>query len=255
MAAAVVPEAEGAVLARIRSTAPLVQCLTNQVVSNFTANALLALGASVAMVDVPGEAGPFAGVASGVLVNLGTPHAEQRAAMREAATTACSTGTPWVLDPVAVGSLSVRTSLAAELLALSPTVVRGNPSEILALAGRGRGGRGVDSVTATDDALDAARFLASEHGSVVTVSGPVDLVTDGDRVVHVDRGHPLLTVVTGGGCALGAIVAAACAVEHDALAATVAAVTGWGAAAEAAAERAHGPGSFAVALLDELGAL
>ncbi|MFE7398069.1 hydroxyethylthiazole kinase, partial [Streptomyces sp. NPDC057557] len=111
----------------------------------FTANVLLALGASPAMVDLPEEAGPFARIASGVLVNLGTPHAEQRSAMIEAARAAASAGTPWVLDPVAVGALPVRTALARELLELRPTVIRGNASEIIALAGAGGGGRGVDS--------------------------------------------------------------------------------------------------------------
>jgi hydroxyethylthiazole kinase len=236
------------------ASAPLVQCLTNTVVANFTANALLAAGASPAMVEVPGEAGPFARIASAVLVNLGTPHAEQRRAMVEAATAAGEAGTPWVLDPVAVGSLPVRTELAHRLLALRPTVVRGNPSEVLALADRGTGGRGVDATATAADAADAADHLAREHGCVVTVSGPADLVTDGDRACWLEGGHPLLTEVTGGGCALGALVAASLADEPDAYAATVRAVTRWGDAAARAAKAAAGPGSFAVALLDELAA-
>lgn len=243
------------VLARVRAEAPLVQCLTNHVVSTTTANALLALGASPAMVDVPGEAGPFAAVAAGVLVNVGTPHAEQRAAMLEAAAAARRSGTPWVLDPVAVGALPVRTALAADLLALGPSVVRGNPSEVLALAGLGTGGRGVDTTAGVDDAADAARALAREHGCVVAVSGPVDLVTDGSREVRLDRGHPWLTTMTGGGCALGAAIATACGVEDDAFVATAAAVAGWGYAAEVAAAGASGPGGFGVALLDALAAL
>jgi len=244
-----------AALRRLRATTPLVQCLTNAVVTNVTANALLALGAAPAMVDVPGEAGPFAAAASGVLVNLGTPHDAQRAAMREAATSASEQGTPWVLDPVAVGSLPVRTRLAAELVALRPTVVRGNASEVLALAGAGAGGRGVDATASVDEARAAARALAGRTGGVVAVSGPVDVVTDGERVVRVANGHELLTRVTGGGCALGAVVAAFAAVEEDPLVATVAAVVAYTVAAEVAAERSVGPGSFAVHLLDALAAL
>lgn len=242
-------------LDEVREAGPLVQCLTNAVVTNFTANALLALGASPAMADVPAEAGEFAAVASGVLVNLGTPHADQRAAMREAVRVAGEHDTPWVLDPVAVGALSVRTALAGELLRAGPTVVRGNASEVLALAGAGAGGRGVDSSVTSDAAVEAARTLARDTGAVVAVSGEVDVVVDRDRVAHLHNGHPLLTRVTGGGCALGAVVTAFAAVGPDPFEATVAAVAAYGVAAELAADRAEGPGSFAVGLLDELARL
>ena len=164
-------------LGEIRARTPLVQCLTNAVVTNFTANVLLALGAAPAMVDIPQEAGPFAKAASGVLVNLGTPHGEQRAAMLEAVEAAAAAGTPWVLDPVAVGSLPVRTALAHRLLDGRPAVIRGNASEIIALAGDGSGGRGVDATDAVESAAPAAGSLARSTGAVVAVSGPVDLVT------------------------------------------------------------------------------
>lgn len=239
----------------VRSTGPLVQCLTNAVTTNFTANVLLALGAAPAMVDIPGEAGPFAGIASGVLINLGTPTAEQREAMLEAAHAAAEGGTPWVLDPVAIGVLPVRTRLAAGLRALRPTVVRGNASEILALDGAGVGGRGVDAADAVDDAVAAARRIARETGGVVAVSGPTDAVTDGEVVVRLGNGHELLTRVTGAGCALGAVMAAFTSTTGDRLAATVAAITVYNVAAERAAEQGAGPGSFAVAFLDALAGL
>lgn len=251
-------ETVGRALERVRETAALVQCLTNAVVTNFTANVLLALGAAPAMTDIPREAGPFAEIASGVLVNLGTPHAEQRQAMLEAATAARLAGTPWVLDPVAIGSLPVRTELAAGLLAKWPTVIRGNPSEILALAGEGAGGRGVDTADGVDAARDAAKKLASHTGGVVAVSGEIDAITDGDTVVRIANGSALLTRVTGGGCALGAVIAAFLSIVDDtldALEATVAAVTVYTVASEIAAERSRGPGSFAVELLDALAAL
>ncbi|MEV0598632.1 hydroxyethylthiazole kinase [Streptomyces sp. NPDC050315] len=243
-------------LIRVRHETPLVQCLTNQVVSNFTANVLLALGAAPAMVDIPEEAGPFAGAASGLLVNVGTPHAEQRAAMTEAVASAVRNGTPWVLDPVAIGSLRVRTALAHRLAAQGPSIVRGNASEIIALAGTGGGGRGVDATDEVESAAGAAGTLARATGAVVTVSGPVDLLTDGARTVRVANGDPLLTRVTGGGCALGAVLAAFApphsAPDGDRLAAAVAAVTVYTVAAEVAAERSGGPGSFAAAFLDAL---
>lgn len=253
------PFSPAAHLERMRSTAPLVQCITNHVVTNITANVLLAQGASPAMVDIPVEAGLFARIASGLLINLGTPTSEQRDAAREAAVAASEAGTPWVLDPVAIGALPVRTELAQELVALRPSVIRGNPSEILALAGAGTGGRGVDSVAGADDALEAARMLARTHGSIVAVSGAIDLVTDGERVARPANGTELLTLITGGGCALGATIAAYLSVAHDgdSFEATVAAVTNYTVAAEVAAEatRGAGPGSFAVAFIDALHAL
>ncbi|WP_392839620.1 hydroxyethylthiazole kinase [Streptomyces sp. LN500] len=248
---AFVPQA----LARVRADSPLVQCLTNSVVTGFTANVLLALGASPAMVDIPDEAGPFARIASGVLINLGTPHAEQRSAMVEAARAAGPAGTPWVLDPVAVGALPVRTALARELLELRPAVIRGNASEIIALAGAGGGGRGVDSSDDVAAAEESARDLARRTGCVVAVSGPVDFVTDGVRSARIANGDALLTRVTGGGCALGAVMAAFAAVDEDRFATTVAAVAAYAVAAELAAKEASGPGTFAVAFLDALAAL
>jgi hydroxyethylthiazole kinase len=239
-------------LERVRQTSPLVQCITNAVVVNFTANALLALGAAPAMVDIAGEAEPFATIASGLLINLGTPTPEQRAAMIEAQAGAATGNTPWVLDPVAIGSLPVRTPLAYRLRDLRPTVIRGNASEIIALSGMGEGGRGVDALDSVEAALPAARSLAESTTGVVAVSGSVDLLTDGNRVVRIANGDVLLTRITGGGCALGAVMAAFLAAHDDRLAATVAAVTVYTVAAELAAERSAGPGSFGVAFLDAL---
>lgn len=239
----------------VRAQAPLVQCITNSVVVNVTANALLALGASAAMVDIPGEAGPFARVASGLLVNLGTPTTEQREAMFEAVEAANGAGTPWVLDPVAVGSLPVRTPLSHTLKDLHPAIVRGNASEIIAVAGSGAGGRGVDASDGVDAAVSAAQSLAERTGGVVAISGPVDVVTDGHGLVWIANGDALLTRITGGGCALGAVMAAFAAVDADRFATTVAAITVYTVAAELAAERSAGPGSFQPAFLDALAAV
>ncbi|WP_395245467.1 hydroxyethylthiazole kinase [Agromyces sp. MMS24-K17] len=256
-------EDAAALLERLRATTPLTHCITNSVVTNFTANALLAIGAAPAMVDIVGEAGPFAGVAGGLLVNLGTPNPEQREAAREAVAAATAAGTPWVLDPVAIGALPIRTALAHELVALRPTAIRGNASEILALAGTGAGGRGVDAADSTDAAAEAAAHLATTFGSVVAVSGPVDLITDGTRVARIANGDALLTRVTGGGCALGAVTAAflgaarAARAEGDAgvdeFSATVAATLAYTVAAElATAGDRPGPGTFAARFLDAL---
>jgi hydroxyethylthiazole kinase len=243
-------------IAAVRNGAPLVHCLTNIVVANFTANVLLAAGASPAMVENAHESGPFADVAGAVLVNLGTLSAEREQAMRSAASSAQAAGTPWVLDPVAVGALAHRTAFAAEMLGFSPTVVRGNASEVLSLAGvSGAGGKGVDSAATSEAALEAASALARLTGGVVAVSGVTDYVTDGSEVVAVPGGDPMMTRVTGVGCALGALTAACCAVDSSPASAAVAAAALLARAGSAAAQGSPGPGTFAVRLLDQLGGL
>ncbi|MFS0713878.1 hydroxyethylthiazole kinase [Microbacterium sp. 2P01SA-2] len=248
----VVPTVRGpeAALRALRDAAPLTHCVTNSVVTGFTANALLALGASPAMVDIEGEAGVFAGVADGVLLNLGTPTPQQQASAREVVRVTRR----WVLDPVAVGTLPVRTALAAELVSARPAIIRGNASEVAAVAGSGSGGRGVDSLDVPDTVHAAALALAHRTGAVVAVSGAVDLITDGDRVARVHGGDPLLTRVTGGGCSLGATMAAFLGVVEPFSAAVAASVV-HKRASETAASVASGPGSFAVAFLDALAAL
>ncbi|REF35273.1 hydroxyethylthiazole kinase [Thermasporomyces composti] len=242
-------------LERLRAEQPLVHCLTNIVAAPLTANALLAVGASPAMVDGP-DAGDLARAAAGVLVNIGTVTHATAEGMRAAVRARRDIGGRWVLDPVAAGALPYRAALAAELLDIwAPTVVRGNPSEVLALTGR-FGGKGVDSDASPDDAGDAARALAGKHGTTVAVSGPVDYLTDGQRTVRVANGHALLSKVSGAGCVLGALVAGFLAVVDDPLlAATSATVVLTVAGEEAEASGATRPGSFAVALVDQLHAV
>jgi hydroxyethylthiazole kinase len=236
--------------------APLVHCLTNIVVAGFTANVLLAVGASPAMVENARESSEFAAIAGAVLVNLGTLSAERDEAMVAAASSASHHAVPWVLDPVAVGALAHRTRLAAELVALRPTIVRGNASEVMSLAGAaGAGGRGVDSTAGSEQAVVAARDLARASGAVVAVSGAVDYVTDGRSTVAIPGGDPLLSRVTGTGCALGALMAALCACGRPPLEAAGAASALLGEAGSRAAAGSPGPGSFAVRLIDELAAL
>jgi hydroxyethylthiazole kinase len=153
-------------LGRVVERAPLVHCLTNIVAAGFTANVLLAIGASPAMVENAEESADFAAVADAVLVNLGTLSAEREQAMQAAATAADASGTPWVLDPVAVGALAHRTTLANELLGCHPAIVRGNASEVMSLAGvAGAAGKGVDSAAHSVVALDAARSLPDQPGA------------------------------------------------------------------------------------------
>jgi hydroxyethylthiazole kinase len=243
---------------RVRERAPLVHCLTNLVVTNFTANVLLAIGAAPAMVVAREEAGEFARIANALSVNLGTLDVPQSKAIRIAVDAANDAGKPWVLDPVAVGPLAFRTEFALDLLDAKPAVIRGNASEIISLSGGTASGRGVDSTAATDAALDAAQILALKTQATVAVTGATDYITDGRRTVALSNGSPLMTRVTGVGCALSATVAAFVGVasgpeEH--WMATVAAVAYSTIAGELAARDAALPGSFAVAYLDRLASL
>jgi hydroxyethylthiazole kinase len=251
----VTPNDLAVALSALRDRPPLVQCLTNTVAAGWTANVLLALGAAPAMVDNPREAREFAGIAGGVLINLGTPYDDTARAMHLAIAGASRSGAPWVLDPVGAGALAWRTREAHQLLREArPAIIRGNASEILAMAG-GEGGRGVDSVDSPEAAIDVAKDLAIQQQSVVAVSGPTDHITNGSQIVRLSNGHPWLTQVTGVGCALGALMAAFAAVVPDALVAAAAATATLTVAADAAAKETRGPGSFAVTLLDELSLL
>lgn len=240
------------VLERIRAERPLIHCLTNGVVKNFTANILLALGAAPAMIEDPAEAAEFAAVASGLLINLGTLDGSQIAAMRAAADSANQAHTPWVLDPVAVGLLSLRTDFGRELLTQKPTLIRGNASEIIALAGEASQGRGTDSGDTIEAARTAAKTLTARTGSAVLATGEVDLVVDASQEATCSNGHPLLTRVTGVGCAQGAIAAACLVVAPSPFVAGLATAVIMGVAGEIAARRAPRPGSFQIALLDAL---
>lgn len=236
----------------LRAARPLVHCLTNEVVQEITANVLLAAGASPAMVVAEEEAGFFAGISGGILINIGTPYSSRLRAMHAAVDAANAEGRPWVLDPVAAGSIPWRDGVIREFVAKVPTVIRGNASEILALAGEKYGGKGVDSTDSSDAAVEAAVRLAEQTGSIVAVTGQTDYVTDGVRTLSVSGGDPMATLVVGTGCSLSSLVAAFCAVSDDRLTAAATACALAKKAAKAARSKAQGPGSFHNAYLDAL---
>ena len=242
----------GATLAAVRARRPLVHCLTNPVAANLTANALLCLGASPLMAEAVSEMEDVAGFADALLVNIGMQVPARMDAADAAVTLAQQRGTPWVLDPVAAGAIAERSSLAHRFAAARPRVIKGNASEIMALAGAGAGGRGTDSTHDPAASLDPARRLALETGAVVAITGAVDWVTDGTRTVSVARGHKMMAQVSGMGCVAGALTAACLAVQSDALLATQHALILLAHAAERAVLRAQGPGSLVPALLDVL---
>lgn len=247
-------EDTGTYLATMRAAAPLVHNITNYVAMNIAANVLLAAGASPAMVHAREEVVEFAGLAQALCVNIGTLDPAWAEAMEMAARVMAAKDRPWVLDPVGAGATQLRRDVCARLMALRPTVIRGNASEILALAGLGGAGRGADSADPVTAAESSARDLALRTGAVIAVSGPVDYVTDGNQAFRVANGDALMPRVTALGCSLNAVIAAF-AVGQPALRATVAALAYYGLAGERAARGAKGPGSFQVAFLDALYAL
>lgn len=239
-------------LERLRATAPLVHCITNYVAMDVAANALLAIGASPAMVHAAEEVEEFVAISSALTVNIGTLSPPWVAAMERAADRAAALGIPWVLDPVGAGATAYRTAVARDLASRRPAVVRGNASEILSLAGEVGDTRGVDSTRGTDEARPAAESLARALGCVVAVTGAVDYATDGRRTLAVGHGHPLMARVTALGCALTGVTGAFLAVEADPLHAATYALACFGVAGEAAARGADGPGTLRVRLLDAL---
>ena len=187
--------------------------------------------------------------ADAFLANLGSLSSDGMGGLLPTARAALAHGVPWVLDPTAIGAAPVRTRLAGELLDLGPTVVRGNASEVVTLAGGTGRSRGADSTAEPGSAGGAAHRIAAHHGCVVAVSGAVDLVTDGTRTVRLSSGAPALTRVAGTGCLLGALTAAHLAVAAPFVGAVAA--TAW---LTIASERVGHlrPGSFRIGLLDAL---
>jgi hydroxyethylthiazole kinase len=227
--------------------------ITNYVVMNNTANALLAVGASPAMVHAAEEVEEFTAISRALVINIGTLSPRWVDAMRLAAARARDAGIPWVLDPVGAGATSYRTQVGAELARLGPTVIRGNASEIMVLAGSvGATGKGVDSAHSTLTALGPAQVLARDTGAIVAMTGVVDYVTDGARVVAIHNGHPMMARVTGLGCTATALVGAFLGANDEPFAATVSALATLGVAGEMAAEQSAGPGSLQLHLLDAL---
>lgn len=246
----------GSMLEAMRNIRPLVQCITNDVAMNIAANVLLAAGASPAMVSAEEEAAEFARIASAVTVNIGTLWAGAISGMKSAAIAARQDGKPWVLDPVAHYATQFRRQTIAELLELKPTIVRGNASEIMALAGLSSMGRGVDSGDSSDAAESAALTLATKHDFIVAVTGETDFVTDGIRSVRIAGGSSMMPSVTALGCALtGLIGAFSGAIPDRPFDATVAALSMFAVCGSDAARDAKGPGSFQVLFLDALTAI
>jgi len=236
------PEIAADILMRLRARAPRVHCITNAVAQHFTANTLLAAGATPSMTLSPAEIGAFVARADALLVNLGTFDAERRAATAAALDVAAERRIPWVLDPVFIDRSQARADYAKSLVAQNPDALRLNAAEFTALA-----------ETEPEDA--ALTRYALDTLAIVALTGTVDRITDGTQSARIENGHPLMARVTAMGCAASALTAAFLAVESDAFAAVAAALLCFGVAGGIAGERAEGPGSFPAALIDALYAL
>ena len=245
-------------LRRVRERKPLVHNITNYVVMNYTAMALLACGAAPVMAHALEEVEEMVSLAGALVLNIGTLSPAWIEAMVKAGKRANALGVPVILDPVGAGATSLRTDTAKRLIdEVSVKVIRGNASEILSLAPQIPGSRtkGVDSVHTVDQVTDTAVALARDLHLVLAMTGTVDLITDGKRVVRVMNGHEMMSRVTGTGCTATAIIGAFMTVEPDPSHAAWAGLSYFGLAGEKAATRASGPGTFQVALLDALYAM
>ncbi|HET7573173.1 MAG TPA: hydroxyethylthiazole kinase [Gaiellaceae bacterium] len=247
----------GTTLRELRERKPLVHQITNYVVMNETANATLALGALPVMAHAPEEVEEMARLASALVLNIGTLSEHWVEAMLLAGGAATARRTPVVLDPVGAGATEYRTTSARRILDLvDVTVLRGNAGEVATLVGAAAEVRGVESIAAGMEPAELARQAARRLGLVASVTGPVDHVSDGERVLAVANGDPLLAAVTGTGCISSALTGCFLAAKpDDPLAAAAEALAALGVAAEDAAAGAAGPGTFHARLYDALAAL
>jgi hydroxyethylthiazole kinase len=238
---------------KIRSEAPLIHNITNYVVMNVTANALLAIGASPVMAHAPEEVEDMTLLSKALVLNLGTLSVGWVDSMIKAGHRANHSGIPIILDPVGSGATRFRTESAQLLLRNTPPdIIRGNASEIRSLVLTEQCTKGVDSVHTTEETLEAAQFLSGKFRCVVSVSGATDLIVGGDSVSRIFNGHPMMSRVTGMGCIATALTGAFAAVNKSYFHAAANAMALMGIVGEMAAERCDGPGSFQVGFIDAL---
>jgi hydroxyethylthiazole kinase len=240
-------------LVALREKKPLIHNITNYVVMNYTANALLAMGASPVMAHAQNEVEDMVAFAGALVLNIGTLSDDWISSMIKAGKKASQLNTPIILDPVGSGATPLRTKSAKSIISeTNIKVIRGNASEILSLRDENSKTKGVDSIHSVEEAAEAARNLAQELRTTLAITGPVDLVTDGTRILRVSNGHPLMGYVTGTGCTATATIGAFLAVDNDPVSATATALSFFGLAGEIAAETASAPGTFAIQMLDAL---
>jgi len=240
-------------LTAVRNTKPLIHNITNFVVMNFTANTLLAMGASPVMAHAENEVESMASFAGALVLNIGTLTDSWVNSMIKAGRTATRLNIPIILDPVGSGATSLRTDSAKRIIGeTNVSVIRGNASEILSLRDDNSVTKGVDSLHSVDEAEETAKILAAELGTTLAITGPIDLVTDGKKTLRIANGHPMMPNITGTGCAATASIGAFAAVNKNMVSAAASALAFFGLAGELAGRNAKGPGSFMIELQDAL---
>ena len=240
-------------LTAVREQKPLIHNITNFVVMNYTANALLAMGASPVMAHAQNEVEDMVSFAEALVLNIGTLTDDWIASMIKAGKKAAEQHTPIILDPVGSGATALRTASAKSIIDTAQmTVIRGNASEVLSLRDDASKTKGVDAIHSVEDAAAAATVLAEELSTTLAITGAVDLVTDGSNVLRVANGHPLMGYVTGTGCTATVVIGAFLAVDNNPLRATATALAYFGLAGEIASQNASAPGSFMIQMIDAL---
>jgi hydroxyethylthiazole kinase len=240
-------------LLKVREASPLVHNITNFVVMNNSANALLAIGASPVMAHAPEEMEAMDGIASALVINIGTLSKEWVEGMLIAGKTASKRGIPIILDPVGAGATPFRTKTCHRIIEeCNPTIIRGNASEIMALISSDIKTKGVDSTESSERAVELAKTLAGKTGAIVSISGPKDFITDGQDILCINNDIPMMPRVTGMGCTASALTGAVAAICRDRLAAATSAMGIMAVAGEIAVPKAQGPGSFQMHFLDAL---
>ncbi len=243
-------------LERVRREKPLVHHITNWVTIYDCAGMARAFGALPVMAHAPEEAAEMAGLASALVLNIGTLTTGLVESMLMAAEAANRKGIPVVLDAVGVGATRLRDTQAATILQrVRVDIVKGNASEIARLAGEQVVTRGVETAEVKSDLAEVARMLARARSMTVVITGPEDIIADRDRVFTVRNGHALMGAVVGTGCMAGSVIGAFAAVEPDHARAATAALACYGIAGELAARNSRGPGSFKQNLFDEVWSL
>ncbi|MFP7495068.1 hydroxyethylthiazole kinase [Terribacillus saccharophilus] len=240
------------VIKKVRQKNPLIHCITNNVVINFTANGLIALGASPVMASDKEEAAQMVQHAQALLINIGTLAAADVEAMIHAGKEANRLGIPVIFDPVGVGATAYRTETAHRILSeVGVAVIRGNAGEIAVLGGTSTKIKGVDG-SGEGISPSLVQQIAREQDAIIIATGKIDILSDGKDIYSIANGHDMLTTITGSGCLLGAVIAAFAGSAEDMVEACIGALAFYGIAAEKAAENAKAPGSFQVAFLDQL---
>ncbi|MGM7636053.1 hydroxyethylthiazole kinase [Bacillus sp. Hm123] len=245
----------GTTLEKLREQQPLIHNITNVVVTNFTANGLLALGASPVMAYAKEEVADMARISGALVLNIGTLDEEKVEAMIIAGEAANEAGVPVIFDPVGAGATTYRTEAARKIVReVNVAIIRGNAAEIAHVTGHQWEIKGVDAKEGQGDTIQLAQEAAKSLGMSVVITGKTDVITDGSKTYLVHNGDAMLTKVTGAGCLLTSVIGAFAAVEKDIVSAALSAVVTYGVAAERAIAMSgeKGPGSFQIELLNSL---